>query len=337
MTTPTITARTLGSMPALIERECGERALHQVFAGAGLPLRLIEERDFYIPQAALKSFVAGASDALGSQDIGLLAAPHLSVTDYGSWGDYVLGGATLGEAMNRALETVYLHASGDWLALIPRADDLLFAYRFADAGGPGYDDVAFVAAAVMRSIPRSFLGRDWSPDWLALDIAARPQRWLIEHAFGCDVRLGKGCVAFPVSRDLLLTPRPRRATCASVTLRDVVRDRRRSPPRTTIELVRELIRLRLGEGRPDLETVAEALDLGPRTLQRALASENMSYRNLARAVMTERACELLALPGMSVTNVAAEVGYSTPANFARAFAAQTGTSPSLFKSQQSQP
>lgn len=331
MTTATITARTLGEMPTLVERECGEAALHRVFARAGLPLHLLEERDFYIPQAALKSFVEGASHALGGQDIGLVAAPHLSVMDYGRWGDYVLGGETLGVALERALETVHLHASADWLAVAPSANEILFGYRFADAGGRGYDDIAFVAAAVMLSIPRAYLGARWSPRWLELDIDVRKDRQSIERTFGCEARLGRGCVAVPIPREALDTPRRSSRPHKTVTLDDVIMERGWHPPRMLVDLVREQIRMRLADGQPKLETVAQAIDLGPRTLQRRLAAGGISFRDLATMVKIDRARELLAEPGMSVTQVANELSFSTPANFTRAFSARTGQSPSRYR------
>ncbi len=335
MTKPTITARTLGAMPALVEQERGEDVLHRVFSDAGLPLHLIDDRDYYIPQAALKSFVAGASHALGSQDIGLLAAPHLSVRDYGTWGDYVLGGPTLKDGMDRALKSVHLHASGDWLAAVPRKSDMLFAYRFAEAGGPGYEDIAFVAAAVMLSLPRYYLGQHWVPDWLALDIGPRRDRWRIEQTFGCDVHLGRGCVAFPIPQDLFSKARLHVSPDVTTTIGDVLRERVRQPPRTLADVVREQIRMRLGDGQPGLEEVARALNIGPRSLQRHLAKQGISFRDLATSVKIDRARELLALPEMTVTRVANELSFSTPANFARAFAAQSGTSPSEYRARKS--
>ncbi|MBW8637672.1 AraC family transcriptional regulator [Hoeflea sp. WL0058] len=332
MAIATITARTLGQMPDLILRECGERALERTFAAAKLPLHLIEDRNYFIPQISLKAFVAEGSRLLGDRDIGLLAAPVLSVTDYGLWSDYVLTAPTLGGALQRAREAVTLHASGDCVALEPRGNHMRFTYRFAESRGEDYDNVAFVAASIMLSIVRAYAGSGWRPQWLEFNIAPRRSVQRIEDTFGCIAKLGAETVAFPVPVRMLAMQRPPRRVTDVVSMEDVMRERLRRPPATLVDAVSEQIRLRIREGQPLLDDVALALGMGPRTLQRALDADGIGFRSLAGRLKIERAKELMRLPDMSVTRVSLELSYSTPANFARAFQRETGVPPGLFLS-----
>jgi AraC-like DNA-binding protein len=56
------------------------------------------------------------------------------------------------------------------------------------------------------------------------------------------------------------------------------------------------------------------------------------FRTLANALRARRTGELLAGTGASITEIAAELGYSAPANFARAFRKATGAAPQEFRS-----
>jgi transcriptional regulator GlxA family with amidase domain len=56
------------------------------------------------------------------------------------------------------------------------------------------------------------------------------------------------------------------------------------------------------------------------------------FRALASAARVQRATELLRHMNGSITRVSAELGYSSPANFARAFRQATGNGPREFRS-----
>lgn len=327
-----ITARALGAMPALIARECGERGLQLAFERSDLPLRLLDSPDCFIPQLALSRFIAAGGRLLGERNIGLLFAPHLTVADYGLWGDYVLSAPTLGDSLDRAVRAIPYHASGDQLAVADDGNHARFIYRFASSGSSGYENVAYCAAGVMLSVARAYLGASWKPEWLEFDIPARRETDAVEDAFGCAVRLGGAAISVVIPRDTLGEERLAPPARPSVTFADVVRTRRGGPPTTVSECVTDLIRLQLMDGEISLDGAARSLGMGSRTLQRELERSGTSFRALANASRTERAKELLRERDATVTSVAFELGYSSPAHFARAFAKLTGLQPSKYRS-----
>jgi AraC-like DNA-binding protein len=83
----------------------------------------------------------------------------------------------------------------------------------------------------------------------------------------------------------------------------------------------------VAEGLPSVEELAATLNISKRTLNRYLAREGTSYRELAGRIQHEIACERLARGGMSVTECAYSLGFTDRANFARAFRARAGYSP----------
>jgi AraC-like DNA-binding protein len=81
----------------------------------------------------------------------------------------------------------------------------------------------------------------------------------------------------------------------------------------------------------DADTVARALDLTARTLQRKLQAEHTSLREVTAAVRIEVARELLATTDRTVADISDAVGFAQPASFTRAFAAATGEPPADYR------
>lgn len=80
-----------------------------------------------------------------------------------------------------------------------------------------------------------------------------------------------------------------------------------------------------------LEEAARELHLSPRTLHRRLLDEGTSFRAIRDALRRDLATARLARPGESVAKVAAELGYSEPSAFFRAFQGWTGEAPSAWR------
>ena len=90
--------------------------------------------------------------------------------------------------------------------------------------------------------------------------------------------------------------------------------------------------LRETEGcQPSAEELTEILGIDTHTLARALAKEGLSFREMAKQVRYEKACELLKDPTQPITVVAYRLGYSDSTNFSRAFQAVGGVSPRAFR------
>ena len=107
----------LGSMPKLIRSSLGERALEKCLSSAGLPYYVSEQEGSYINEASLAMFLDHAARQAGDDLFGLSLFPHLSVEQYGVWGDYVLNAPTLRDALLRAVRILHLRADRDSLAL----------------------------------------------------------------------------------------------------------------------------------------------------------------------------------------------------------------------------
>jgi AraC-like DNA-binding protein len=82
---------------------------------------------------------------------------------------------------------------------------------------------------------------------------------------------------------------------------------------------------------PTLESIARANQVSPRTIERHLNRENISFRELLHETRFERACQLLGGSPIPVSQVAHQLGFSNAANFSRAFRRVIGTTPAIFR------
>jgi len=84
---------------------------------------------------------------------------------------------------------------------------------------------------------------------------------------------------------------------------------------------------------PSLEQVAGRLCTSSRTLKRRLQRQGASFQQLLDEVRHREAVRLLENPSLSVEEVASRIGYSSSANFTRAFRKWVGNTPGAFRVQ----
>jgi AraC-like DNA-binding protein len=98
-----------------------------------------------------------------------------------------------------------------------------------------------------------------------------------------------------------------------------------------IELVREEIIHVLSTGKPALRTVAGALRISPRTLQRRLAEQGFNFRSLVNETRFLTARRLIS-ERYRLSEVACRLGYADAGSFTRAFERWTGITPQKYRS-----
>jgi AraC-like DNA-binding protein len=97
-----------------------------------------------------------------------------------------------------------------------------------------------------------------------------------------------------------------------------------------VDQVRQLIVARPGYF-PDIDYVAERLNMTSRTLRRRLTDENSSYQQILAEVRYQLACEYLGTSSLPLEEVSVLLGYSTPGNFSHAFKRWHGSSPRQYR------
>lgn len=328
---PVISNRTLHGMPAFIRHEIGQRALLQANRAIGFDLELTEAEHCFIPHAAVIGFVEAAARAAGEANFGILITPMMSIANYGSFGRYVIGADTLGQAIERSISGLCYHSTVDRMSVALVGDEVRYSYVFALAGHSGYANAACAAAGVLLSLFRAYLPLDWRPLRVELDTDRPRQTGLFEDVFQCPVVFNAPAISIVTDRHHL-SAASRHPSWPLVTIEDVARDRPGGAPRHLLEVIVEQVRVQVLTGSVSIDHAAQSLDTSVRTLQRELNRAGTDFRGLASAARVRRATELLRHTTGSITQVSAELGYSSPANFARAFRKATGRGPREFRS-----
>ena len=96
-------------------------------------------------------------------------------------------------------------------------------------------------------------------------------------------------------------------------------------------VVQQLVIRLLPDGNPDVQSVAELVSVSPRTLQRRLSDEGLTFAGVVARARFDVARRMLADPARKVVDVALDLGYSDQAHFTRAFVRWTGLAPREFR------
>lgn len=107
-----------------------------------------------------------------------------------------------------------------------------------------------------------------------------------------------------------------------------------SPPERFADILLEIISARFPDGYPAIETMAECIGVTPRTVQRKLAADRLTYRELIDYHRFETAKRMILEDRVRIIDIAAELDYEHASSFARAFRRWAGVSPRDYRSQQ---
>lgn len=330
---PVKSVMVLTGVSGLVRGAFGDSILRQAKQAVMLDIEAIERCEYFIPQVMVTEFLWEIERRAKEVNLGLLAAPVLSLANYGSWGRYVLAAGTLGEALARAAASLNYHSTGDWMQVVAGGGAARISFVHAVRGRRGYSHVACGTVAVIFSILRAYLSPGFPVQRIELDVPRPPTRTPFEDAYQCPVIFDAPAIS--VCLDAALLNQPSRATAprALITLEDVARAlAEQASAGSYLGVVLSHIRAQVQTGVVSVDSTARAMGTSVRTLQRVLRRDNgVDFRELANTVRLQRAEELLRGSNVSITQIAMDFGYSSPANFSRAFRKASGVAPHEYR------
>jgi AraC-like DNA-binding protein len=163
---------------------------------------------------------------------------------------------------------------------------------------------------------------------------ARPSHGdLYERLFPGPVEFGAAQAGFDFDASYLALPQRRDEAALKRLLARllplIVKPYRRD--RLLVQRVRQLLAEGEGGGGDDAVTIAQALNVSPRTLFRRLADEGATLQQLKEQARLDRAKHWLSRSSKPVKQIAGLAGYASEKSFARAFRLWTGQSPSEYR------
>ncbi len=301
--------------------ELGGVDCRSLFAKLGLDYAALDDPEARFPQDSMTRLWQMAVEASGNPAIGLnMARLTVRPTAFHVVGYALMSSRNLQEGFNRLVRYQRIIAEGSDLSFHPTLDgyELVFAIhgdRLPPARQSTEASLAhtltfcrWLTGKPIRARSVSFQGPP--PDNLEpyREVFQAPLRFNAEH-YGMVFDRADLDAPLPSANEALAQLHDRFAGEYLA---------RFSDSRVTHQVRQVLCRL-LPQGEPKRETVAQALLLSERTLQRRLQEEGTSYQQLLDDTRRELAGQYLAQPNLTLLEVAYLLGFADPSNFFRAF------------------
>ncbi len=329
-------ATTLASFAALIgevlEDEYGVDRL-PLYAEAGIDTRTFERPGARISFQTMNTLWTLAAYASEDRCFGFAVGKRVKPAHF-----YVLGHAWLasetmldglqrlvryGKVLSPALSTVTIESVGDRIAFVNDAPDPLLAQpRVAD-------DFGFSAFFTLCDLVSR---RPVRPTSVNLPFPRDAAASKYAELFRCPLSYDEERQIFYYSAEQLAEPLPGYIPDVLDATAQIARDYLSSLDDSVVATeVRRLLIQMLPAGGVDQGSIASRLHRSRTTLQRQLAAEGTSYREILEDTRKRLSEKYLQDGGYSQAEVAYIVGFSDQSNFARAFKRWTGMSPGEFQ------
>ena len=321
----------LDAVNALYRLGLGVRRL---YAASGLDPEVLRDPDARVPTATIVGLFAAAERLTRDPFVGLHAGEQ--TRPRGPLSYLLMSNASLGEGMRTLAR--FSPLALDTLRITVERHGTTASTIF-DSGDRTFEDshhaVDYLLMAGVRSI-RLALGLGLQLSEVHVRHRARGAAEALARAFACPARLGQpdNRLVYPAA-ELCTAPQLANPRIAEQIERFAASQLARTASRATLrERVASVTRELLGAGlRPRSTTVAQRLGLSGRSLQRGLAEEQTSFREVRDAVQWEVVEALLSNPRLKVEAVALSVGFADVAAFSKAFKRWAGCPPTQYRDQ----
>lgn len=323
-----------GSIVKSVTDEFARRGgdLDRVLREHGLTRKLLYGPQASVPLARyvamFETMARKLDDPLFGAKVGLQTRP----ADLGGAGTIMARSRSIAAALDRLTRFVTSYQPGT-LSLLDENDDLLvWTYRLGDASiWPRGQDAEFTLSATVQLIRHAFRP-DWRPEQVQLEHApvSRAAATQVQRLFGCPVQFeapSNGLVLHAAEARMCIRNEDAELIAAlEGFLVDVIPEDVRTASWSSRVLT--LIATYLGQQPITLDGLAADLSTTRRSLQRRLADEGTSLRELLRNHRQDIAQRRLQAGVAHLGGLAEALGYADGSVFWRAHRNWTGKSPS---------
>ena len=322
---------TIASWSATIVRALDAQGLDgtRIATSAGIDPATLADADGRVPRAALTRLWQLAVQESGDPAFGLVAARHTLQTTFHALGYAVFASATFREAVERVIR--HRRLIGDVIQL--RLEDHGERSRFvidvsAGRGVVPWEAVDALVAVMVRQARLLHGSRDVRPLAVSLERPAPRDTSPYERALGAPVAFAQPTSFIEYAREEL----DRRLPAANAELARqndevVVRYLARLEQGGVLVKTRHALLESLPSGAPTKAQIARRLAMSPRSLQRLLADEGTSFKDLLGEARLTLARSYLDEGRLPVTEIAFVLGFADTSAFSRAFRRWTGIAP----------
>lgn len=317
----------LAPVAAFLERE--RVPCESLFEAVRLSPRLLERPDELILLGQACTLLETVARKRGLDDIGLLAANSIKFNSFGRFGELARDTGTLFESLNLFTSRITAISTSERLFLNWQGERLFFSHKLALRPFPGMRYADAYSLVVMIKAVQQVLGPEWKPDLIVLPEGERLRMKRYEAFFKTNVVFKDDVWAISIPPSRLADPVPAMAPASASQ-----QGEEELPHPSSSDMIRslgEMIRPSLRLAYPDIGYAARLSGVSVSTFKRRLQKAGLTYSELVETERLRLSIELLAQDGVTISDIASELGYTEPGNFTRAFRTWTGLTPSKFR------
>lgn len=308
-------ARSLGGNPQHLLRE------------SGINPRAETDPDSYVSFSALCDLLERTAAETGCETFGLRLSEAQGIGSLGPLGFAMQNCATLGEALAEWRQFQSVHMQGAHGELRQAGSLLRWVYQVDEPGLLGTRQKVAQALGLACNIFRGLLGPGWAPVGVHLAQGAPADLSDFQRVFRAPLRFGEEADFVALPSGLLQRPIERSNPELRKLLDRYLLEMKAGVSESPVAQVRKVVRSCLSRQDCSIDEVAAVLSVAPRTLQRRLHSHGTSFSRLLEEIRDETARRHLVESQLSLTQLAAILGYSELSAFSRAFHRWHGQSP----------
>lgn len=325
---PAVLAAAAAGIVSFIERHGGD--VDRIFGNAGIAPDMAGQATLKLKLSAFCTLFEEASRLTQHDNFGLWFGNQFEPRDLGLWGYAAVASPTLGSALGNLVNLFAYHQELSLLRLRQGRDGLMrLEYRIEAPSIVERRQDAELSLGMFLNVIRECCGGSWAPEEVHFE-HPRPQEWKEhERAFLAPTYFSQPSNALLFRPDILDRPMPGRDLKLMTTMQSCLESLGHAAPATAnlLDRVHSTIRVRLPDGYPPLDAVAEGLRVPAATIQRELARHGLLYKDLVETTRRELAFVYLRQRQLPFSEIALLLGYSELSAFSRAVRRWTGSSP----------
>jgi AraC-like DNA-binding protein len=268
----------------------------------------------------------------GQETLGFLIGRQTSVHQLGSLGKFLQHSLTLFDFLTTLEQTVGMINSGEHASLRWEGDWVWCQFHCDQPGQLNHLQTLRYDLGLYLHALHQVLGADWRPTEVHLEGPPCREMLKLDDFAGATIHFLKPYNAIKIPRAALSLPYNPTVTDTGLNSPpDYDVFLQTAPARTFPDSLHQLVQGMLPYGCPDITLVAEASGVSVRTLQRQLFEAGLTYSKLVDRVRFNRAVALLQQTDVKLIEIASDLAYTDPSNFARAFRRWTGVSPHKYR------
>jgi AraC-like DNA-binding protein len=321
-----IRASALQGFPELVRSLGGDPV--SLLAEAGIRPEVVGDLEAYIPYRAVAGVVERSAAVLECSDFGLRLSTHQGLEILGPVALIARHATTVGAGLQGLGRHLHVYSPAIGIAVEPlRPGEARYTFSILASGLSVRAQVEELSLGVAIQVFRLLIGRQFRPLRVAIPHApvSHPARY--REFFEADVQFEQERCGFDLRSDNLARP----MTGDDAVVRDLATRYLESPAAASTDIpaaaLKVLVQRTLPTGQCNIATIARSLAVHPRTLQRRLAREGVTFEVIVDMVRRDQARRYLEETAMPLGQLSTLLGYSEQSSLSRACRTWFGASP----------